>query len=95
MPPSTTANIQLYPGLDPGQATADRGLGEHTDSDICYNWVRDWHKIHLSRNASDHNICAFSTEVAFFVLLTFPCTQNVCHRHLPLPSQLLLCRQKH
>ena len=40
-------------------------------------------------------ICAFSPEVAFLVLLTFPCTQNVCHRHLPLPSQLLLCRQKH
>ena len=40
-------------------------------------------------------IGAFSPEVAFFVLLTFPCTQNVCHRHLPMPSQLLLCRQKH
>ena len=40
-------------------------------------------------------IFAFTPEVAFFVLLTFPCNQNVCHRHLPLPSQLLLCRQKH
>ena len=47
---------RLYPGLDHGQATADGGLGEHTDSDICYNWVRDWHKIHLSRNACDHNM---------------------------------------
>ena len=40
-------------------------------------------------------ICNFSPEVAYFVLLTFPCTQNVCHRHLPMPSQLILCRQKH
>ena len=38
---------------------------------------------------------AFSPDIVFFALLTFLCTQYVCRRHLPMSSQLLLCRQKH